>query len=366
MNLKTRFLFFVAGALLLNIQFINICFAAAEPASFLLIGAGARPAGMGGAFTALADESSAVYWNPAGLSLLKKKEFSGMYGSLFTDTTYSFISYAHPIFTGDNNSTKKGEKKEKRRIAVGAGWLQLRSVNIEKTNQVESLGHTQMVNDAFFLSGSMRPLESFPLYLGISGKRISQNIDAFSSEGWGMDLGILIDGKFLNFGVNVQNIGKTEIKGTSYWNGEQVKELIPCHVRSGVVLKAKKVYSSLVDLLQKDVSGSEYSIYEPRISQDPQALKQKEISHSKKENEQIDIKVNLALDFDYVLGETDYLEFYHGVECWVNEIYGLRLSFMDDFSAGASLKYEYFSIDYAFILKPKLKDTHRFSLTMMF
>ncbi len=354
MNLKAKFLFFVALALLLNSRFINICFAAGEPASFLLIGAGARAAGMGGAFTALADESSAVYWNPAGLSLLKKKEFSGMYGSLFTDTTYSFMSYAHPVFT------------DKNRIALGAGWLQLRSVDIEKTNQVESLGHTQMVNDAFFLSGSIQPRESFPLYLGISGKRISQNIDAFSSEGWGMDLGILLDGKFLNFGINLQNIGKTEIKGTSYWNDEQVKELIPCHLRTGVVLKAKKVYSSLVDFFQKDVPGNEYSIYEPRISQHPQALKQKEVSHTKKENEQIDIKVNLALDFDYVLGETDSLEFYHGVECWLNEIYGLRLSFMNDFSAGASLKYERFSIDYAFILRPKLEDTHRFSLTMMF
>ncbi len=357
MNLKAKFLFFVVLALFLNSQFINICFAAGEPASFLLIGVGARPMGMGGAFTALADESSAVYWNPAGLNLLKKREFSGTYGSLFTDTTYSFISYAQPVFAG---------KKEKRRITIGAGWLQLRSVDIEKTNQVESLGHTQMVNDAFFLSGSIQPLESFPLYLGISGKRISQNIDTFSSEGWGVDSGILIDGKFLNFGVNVRNIGKTKIKGISYWSDEQVKELIPCHVRSGVVLKVKKVYSSLVDFLQKDIPGSEYSIYEPRISQDPQALKQKEISRAKKENEPIDIKVNLALDFDYVLGETDSLEFYHGVECWLNEVYGLRLSFMDDFSAGASLKYEHFSIDYAFILKPKLKDTHRFSLTMMF
>ncbi len=30
---------------------------------------GARPMGMGGAFTAVADDANAPYWNPAGLAL---------------------------------------------------------------------------------------------------------------------------------------------------------------------------------------------------------------------------------------------------------------------------------------------------------
>jgi hypothetical protein len=36
---------------------------------------GARPMGMGGAFTAISDDINAIYWNPAGLSELKKTEF---------------------------------------------------------------------------------------------------------------------------------------------------------------------------------------------------------------------------------------------------------------------------------------------------
>jgi len=44
--------------------------------SFTLIGAGARAAGMGGAFTALADDASAASFNPAGLALLIKPEVS--------------------------------------------------------------------------------------------------------------------------------------------------------------------------------------------------------------------------------------------------------------------------------------------------
>jgi long-subunit fatty acid transport protein len=44
--------------------------------SFSILGAGARAAGMGGAFTALADDASAASFNPAGLALLVRPEAS--------------------------------------------------------------------------------------------------------------------------------------------------------------------------------------------------------------------------------------------------------------------------------------------------
>jgi long-subunit fatty acid transport protein len=44
--------------------------------SFAVVGAGARAAGMGGAFTALADDASAASFNPAGLALLVRPEAS--------------------------------------------------------------------------------------------------------------------------------------------------------------------------------------------------------------------------------------------------------------------------------------------------
>ncbi|MFQ5906609.1 MAG: hypothetical protein ACE5JA_08550, partial [bacterium] len=40
------------------------------PLSFAQFGAGARPAGMGGAYTVIADDGSAVFYNPAGLAVL--------------------------------------------------------------------------------------------------------------------------------------------------------------------------------------------------------------------------------------------------------------------------------------------------------
>jgi long-subunit fatty acid transport protein len=47
--------------------------------SLSFLGAGARPAGMGGAFTALADDAAAASFNPAGLALLLTPEASVVY-----------------------------------------------------------------------------------------------------------------------------------------------------------------------------------------------------------------------------------------------------------------------------------------------
>lgn len=54
--------------------------------SFVLLGSGARPAGMGGAFTALADDAAAASFNPAGLALLVRPELA-VVGSFRTNTT---------------------------------------------------------------------------------------------------------------------------------------------------------------------------------------------------------------------------------------------------------------------------------------
>src|SRR5438477_13079260 len=48
----------------------------------LKIPLGTRAVGMGEAFTALADDSSALYWNPAGMSFVSQKEVSFMHSSL--------------------------------------------------------------------------------------------------------------------------------------------------------------------------------------------------------------------------------------------------------------------------------------------
>ena len=73
---------------------------AAETASFLNIGVGGRGLAMGGAYTALADDANAIYWNPAGLARLEKREVTASHAELANSTRLDFLAYAHPTAQG--------------------------------------------------------------------------------------------------------------------------------------------------------------------------------------------------------------------------------------------------------------------------
>ena len=67
-------------------------------ADFLNIGVGGRALGMGGAFSSIAGDGSAFYWNPAGIPLLSKREAYLQHTWLFSGlASHDFISYVHPL-----------------------------------------------------------------------------------------------------------------------------------------------------------------------------------------------------------------------------------------------------------------------------
>ncbi|MBL7066560.1 MAG: PorV/PorQ family protein [Candidatus Marinimicrobia bacterium] len=78
----------------------NSLFAQSEAgAIWLLINPGARPAGMGEAGAAVADDAYASYWNPAGLGFLKGREVvlthTNWLPNLASDIYYEFVGYRH-------------------------------------------------------------------------------------------------------------------------------------------------------------------------------------------------------------------------------------------------------------------------------
>ncbi|PIU83073.1 MAG: hypothetical protein COS68_05890 [Elusimicrobia bacterium CG06_land_8_20_14_3_00_38_11] len=64
---------------------------------------GARPYGMGNAFTGLADDIQAIFYNPAGLTQVRHKELITYFGKPFvglddkSDLSDGFVGYLHPL-----------------------------------------------------------------------------------------------------------------------------------------------------------------------------------------------------------------------------------------------------------------------------
>ncbi len=71
--------------------------AGATTGEFLTLGAGARGAALGEAFTASSADASAVTWNPGGLAHLDRTDVMLMHAALSADQAYEYAAVAHPL-----------------------------------------------------------------------------------------------------------------------------------------------------------------------------------------------------------------------------------------------------------------------------
>jgi len=86
---------------------------------------GARPAAMGGAFVALAENEHALFYNPAGLAFLKELYVSGLFESRFSRASYGTLALALPnvasqlLFLNVSGAVQRDEEG----IPIGNGNL---------------------------------------------------------------------------------------------------------------------------------------------------------------------------------------------------------------------------------------------------
>ena len=150
----------------------------------LKAGVGARPLGMGGAFTAVADTADAPYWNPAGLGSITQSEITTMQTKLSTDADHYYISYVRPAFGG----------------ALGISWIQVGLGNITKTssevnqyNEVQNLSIFSYFSNAYLLSFGKEINER--ISIGLTAKYLTSNMtQILGGQGYGYSFtpGVLI------------------------------------------------------------------------------------------------------------------------------------------------------------------------------
>jgi tetratricopeptide (TPR) repeat protein len=174
--------------------------------SIFAIGAGSRAIAMGGAFSAVGDDASVVYYNPAALVLNRYTAVLASHARLFSgwsDAGYDFLGFVYPTIAAG---------------AFGAGFMTAGTDGIRGFDEWsrETGDLTYRESQAVIAYAYTLPWRyAGAITAGSSVKMLSQRVGDFSDTGTGVDVGFVYQPRWiegLNLGCNLQDIIGAEIK----------------------------------------------------------------------------------------------------------------------------------------------------------
>jgi hypothetical protein len=207
-----------------------------EAGAAFRMGLGARELGMGGGYTALADDACAAYVNPAGLVWLERRWFTATARSMALDRRFYSLGYAQSL----------GGKKGLMRAGFSLGWLCAGVDNIDLRdfdgNPAGTLSHWE---HNFYFSFAVQPAPVFSL--GMTAKvlysrfpdLVDQETD-LSAVGFGFDLGMAIRPiSSLQIGLSVRDIRSKYTWDTQdlYEQGTQTVDQFPWIAVAGLAYR---------------------------------------------------------------------------------------------------------------------------------
>ena len=165
--------------------------------TFLNIGIGSRANAMGGAFTAVANDASALYWNPAGITQCEHPELTLNHIDWFLDIYHEFEGVVIPA---DQHSFGASL------IYVGVPDQKVRTIE-----EPEGTGDYYNASDLMIgVSYAFRFTDQFAM--GFTGKFIREAIYYCSGTAGAIDFGVLYHPSFLDWlsmGMQIANFGST-------------------------------------------------------------------------------------------------------------------------------------------------------------
>lgn len=304
---------------------------------FMAIGVGGRPLGMGGAYTAIASDVTAAYYNPAGLANLNYPQISLMhderYGNL---VNYNYAAFALPYGTDYSFGISlmrlgvDGIPDTRNALIDRSTGQVIYDINSPSAKIDPSLVKEFSNQDwAIYLTGAKRQADN--LYLGVNMKVIYRKIAEYSATGIGFDAAALyfpMEG--LALGANLQDVTTTLVGWSTGRN-----ELITPTLKLGAAY-ALEVFS---------------------------------------------LKFTPAVDFDVRFENRQYASGFNvgpvsfdphfGGELSYKSLFSIRGGYNDvkQFTMGAGVKLPKLNIDYSFARfnmseEDRLPDTHRISIIL--
>jgi hypothetical protein len=317
---------------------------------FLKIPVGARALGMGSAFVALADDATAVYWNPAGLVFASQRQAWAEHAEQFGDlVNHDFLAFEQPLAaTGGGHAQ-----------GIAFGFLRSAVDNIAIRNKdpedlipdvefedVNGNGHWDFDPDD--PEGSERLfIENIPMYMdseaemaflfsygrelgskvaiGGTAKIIRQSLPGNSSFGIGADLGFIYSPTpTLSAGLKVSDVTTTLLA----WDSGRRETIAPAVTIGGQYTRGLEALRGVVTF-----AGDMDMSFDNR-------------------------KTASGVSFgETVLGA----DFHGGIEYWYERTVALRFGGMTNaLTGGAGFRYHGFGIDYAFVGDhPAFDSSHR-------
>ncbi|MGM0441516.1 MAG: PorV/PorQ family protein [Elusimicrobiota bacterium] len=271
-------------------------------AEFLKFETGARPMGMGGAFAGLSDDINALWWNPAGLGTLEFKEFTLMHNEAGEDISHEFSSFIYPL----------------RRIRGSLGG----SINYFSVDDIQGYdaGGVQtekLKNNNLGVNLAYGSHFFEPLYLGLKFGYLRENIDTYTDSTFAVNAGLLWDAPAdgLKLGINFMNMGG----GLKFI---EESSPLPFNIKAGLAYR-RNIYGLPV-IVTADGNFPEYSTPYYNFGTEMQFF------------DLLDLRAGYKTDDDLASG--------------------LRL--------GGGIKNNNISVDYAWVPRGDLDNSHRISVSL--
>lgn len=296
---------------------------------FIAIGVGGRALGLGGAYAALADDITAGYWNPAGLSRLNYPQITMMHDEGFGGlVNYDYAAVAIPIGTRGSLAFSAIRLGVDDIANTQGAWTDLNHDGIVESNErdLSKITYFNTADWALYFSYAKRADEKFSY--GGNLKLIRRELGDASATGVGFDVAAqyLVTDK-LSLGANFQDVTTTLVAWSTGTN-----ELI------SPTLKLGSAY--FLDAF----TGR----FAPAFDVDFRFENRRSASNAH-------------------LGAVS-LDFHSGLEFDYRSLFALRAGYSDigSLTAGAGIHLPKLNIDYSFSKfngADQLDNTHRISLT---
>lgn len=308
-------------------------------ATFLEIGVGARAMAMGGSYAAVANDPTALYYNPAGIVWLDGMQVEVMHNEWLVGTKHDFVGVVVPIPFLTSS--------------IGISFLNLDygEQPVRTVERPEGTGENYSARDyAVALSYALALTDRFSF--GMSGKYINQRIWSESGSAMALDLGIYYNTiiKGLKLGISMNNFGN-EI---SLYGRNLDSTIDPDDKNENVdrVPVSYKTGSYALPLLFR--VGI---CYEQNLGALGSALVTMDLNHPSNSTESINMGA------EYGLGGTFFIRGGYANMFEKDHINGLTVGGGVDYQNPGSVGYR---IDYAFTDWGVLENSHRFSVGFVF